>query len=97
MGADPVAPRDGADAFTDASADIVVYTDAWTRDHQTRPGEDANAQIHSRVFVNGNELPWCNGISVESRGDFLQARLDVIVRSIRFVPLKQGERPEDVR
>lgn len=75
------------------TARIVVYTEAVGAGGSTCDDiADAHGQIHSRVFVDGVELPYVNGITVDAKGgDFLTARLSVVPASVEFVPLTRDE------
>lgn len=72
--------------------EVIVYTQAWTSDSPTKPGEKPNAQLHSRVFANGVEIKNANGVIVTSRnGEFLTVQINVLPGSVRFVPLDAEE------
>lgn len=37
--------------------DIVVYSQAWSGDHPSEEGEEANGLLHGRVVLDGKEIP----------------------------------------
>ncbi len=70
------------------AAEIIIYTQGWTGDHPIEDGEEPVVQIHSRVVINGNEIPAVGGVSVESRGgEFVLATIKVAPGAVKFVPL----------
>lgn len=71
----------------DTTADIVVFSRKWNLD-RAGEGDDYNASIFSRILINGVEVPWAAGVAVKAgHQDFTQATLDVLARSVRFIPL----------
>lgn len=65
--------------------EIVVRTLGWNVDSPAREGEEATAQIHSLVLVDGVAMPWINGATVRATsGEFLQVDLSVAASSVKF-------------
>lgn len=86
MNEEPVGPRDGQDRLTTDAADIVVFSQKWDVD-QPGEGDRFGAQIHVRILINGVEVPWATGVTVRATNDFTAAVLEVLTRTIQFVPL----------
>jgi hypothetical protein len=76
--------------------EVVVYTLRWTDDHETKDGEIPNSQLHSRIFVDGEELKFATGITVEAKGnDFLTASISVLPSSVRFIEVASEDWKKD--
>lgn len=70
------------------ACDIAVCTLAWAGDHAAREDEAATGLLHSRIVVNGQELPYAMGIRIHAQGsDFTFAEIAVNPTAIRFVAL----------
>lgn len=72
--------------------DVTVYCLGWRGDRAIEEGEIAEAILHSRIYIDGEEAPYLSGITVEAQGgDFVAVNLRANVGSIRFVPVSSED------
>lgn len=70
------------------AADIVVYTLGWVGDRSVKPGEKPEAQIRSRVVIDGHEIPSIYHLTVETDAvEFAEATARITIGTIRYEPL----------
>lgn len=82
----------GSDPLPPMQLEIVVYTQGWEQDRPVRGDEPPTAQLHGRVFVDGQEITMASGITVKAHGaDFMQADIHVFPSSVRFESLNEEE------
>lgn len=72
--------------------ELTVYSLGWKDDHAVEAPEESSALLHSRVFVDGREIEWASGVTVEAQGgDFTQASVHVNPGSVKFVTCTRDE------
>jgi hypothetical protein len=94
MTRDQAPPSRGDGLYVDLKAercDVTVYTQAWGTDSPPKDGEETNALLHARVFVNGSEIQRAVGVEMFAGADFLTADIRVCPTGFTVVELNEEE------
>ena len=73
--------------------DVEVYVLKWTDDAPTDPGEESNATINTRLFINGMEIEveGENGVKVNTSMDITTVDATLLPTSVKVLGLDKEE------